>query len=99
MNTLYEMLIPTQFNDGQSTAQEQVAFQNDCLKLAGGYTELGQATGAWKSPDGHVYHDATIPFRVACDAATAHHLAVDAKALFKQEAVILYPVSSGVEFV
>lgn len=62
---LYQFLIPTHDNAGNSHEKPRAAFEKAMLEVAGGFTELPQCRGQWKDDHGKVHKDDVIPYNVA----------------------------------
>lgn len=99
MNSLYEILIPVYYNDGDAIPSKVITEWTDfTIKLAGGLTRFPEVIGSWRSQNGKVYTEYMVPFRVACKKEDMEKLAELALRLFKQEAIMITEVSNNVIF-
>lgn len=74
MQTLYQFVLPDVANDGVTDYSDaRRAFERDALSIAGGYTYLGTAIGAWQDK-GRVFHERNHVYHVAADAKAAARL-------------------------
>jgi hypothetical protein len=74
MRTLYQFVLPDVANDGVTDYSDaRRAFERDALSIAGGYTYLGTAIGAWQDK-GRVFHERNHVYHVAADAKAAARL-------------------------
>ncbi len=98
---MFEIMRPVHFNDGKLIdAATHRAWEDSVLSLAGGFTVMPEARGAWRDPaNGRVYREPMSPVRVACLPNVARCIAEMTKRHYRQEAVLLYPVAENVEFV
>lgn len=71
---LYQFNIPSMDNNGISAEEAHWRFKQAMLDVAGGYTELPLAHGAWRDDNGHVYEEAVIVYQVASDEGAKQHL-------------------------
>lgn len=71
-----DVLIPVADNDGHPFSPEDfAALEGLLLSLAGGYTNHGKLTGAWRSPSGQVFTDETRAYSVTVPADVAESVA------------------------
>lgn len=71
-----DLLLPVRDNDGHPFSSEDFeAFEALLLTLAGGYTNRGVFTGAWRSPSGQVFVDETRAYTVTVPSDLADSVA------------------------
>lgn len=90
---LYQFLIPTHDNAGNSHEKPRAAFEKAMLEVAGGFTELPQCRGQWKDNHGKIHKDDVIPYNVAIEsmsATTIDSLVAKAFELFSDQKAIYY---------
>lgn len=88
------ILIPLTDNDGEpfpSSIWHQL--QESLLTLAGGYSEEGPVSGAWRDQNGRVYRDKSLRYTVSLNSWTQFpewlRLVDDLRKLYRQEALYI----------
>lgn len=76
---VYQIALPVFSNDGRvNYARARAVWQDEALRLAGGYTEIGRRVGAWRDPsDGAVYREPMEWYEVATDDAFTFGILVE----------------------
>lgn len=86
---LFEIALPVKANDGADYAEALAAWEERALAVAGGFTRLPDADGAWRDPsDGKVYRDRMRGYRVMCNRREFTSLTYDAFRLFPDQVAI-----------
>lgn len=71
MRNLYQFVLPDVANDGVTDYSDaRRAFERDALSIAGGFTYLGTAQGAWVD-NGKVFRERNHVYHVATNAKDA----------------------------
>lgn len=96
MTILYEIALPTYPNPASHVSGSHISSREEwlghALNLAGGYTELGIRTGAWRSDDGRIYKEPMHWYQLACTAECMSSLVDIAFELFPDQEAIFYAV-------
>ncbi len=96
--TLWEILVPTQFNDGTPIrTRRHREWDRQMRAISGGLTILKPARGQWVNPEGKLFHERMIPVRILSTEREMRTLVMPRTARFyRQEAVMAYEVSNKV---
>lgn len=95
--------LPVTNNYGRNLDHERSVAEELILDLFGGFT-CEEATGAWKSPEGKIYREPMMVYRIAgnwdddANVVNLVDLATDLAASMEQEAIYL-ALPSGVQFI
>lgn len=98
---LWEILVPTQWNDGTpiKLAHHKV-WDKNIKALTGGITILVPAKGQWISAEGVTFNERMIPVRFAVDELNERHIEMTVIRImqftcqhYDQEAIMCYKVS------
>lgn len=94
---LWEILVPTQFNDGKPirTRYHRV-WDKKVYDISGGITIMKPAIGTWISPTSVLYRERMIPVRVSCTRSQLEQILHITKQYYKQEAIFAYLISEEV---
>lgn len=96
--SLWEILVPTQFNNGKPirTRYHRV-WDKKVYNITGGLTILRPAIGTWISPDTNMlYKERMIPVRISCTKEQLYKILSITKEYYKQEAIFAYRISDEV---
>lgn len=94
---LWEILVPTQRNDGRPIRTRFHRVWDDKVrKITGGLTILAPARGQWVAPDGVLFKERMIPVRIACTRAQIEAIIDITLKYYEQLAVLAYRVSDEV---
>lgn len=97
MNALYEILVPTQTNEGKPIRTRQHReWDTRVRRISGGLTVLTPAKGQWVSPDGVLFKERMIPVGIMCTAEEIEDIAFMTAMFYQQQAVMFYRVSDDV---
>lgn len=93
----YEILVPTQFNDGKPirTRYHRV-WDKKVRDITGGLTIIPPIRGQWISSDGELFSERMIPVRIACTAEQIEQIADISAEYYKQKAILYYLISEEV---
>jgi len=95
--SLWEILVPTHFNDGMEIPIEHHKEWDCQIRLiAGGLTILKSAKGQWISGDGVLFSEGMIPVRIACPEAEMRRIGFMTLCHYKQQKVMFYKISDEV---
>lgn len=100
MISLYEILIPTKFEDTGNVVSldHHQAWDTVVLRIAGGMTIIrSTAIGRWIH-DGKLYEDNVIPVRIACSKDDIEDIARFTKEFYRQLAIMYYKISDEVMY-
>jgi hypothetical protein len=93
----WEILVPTQFNDGTPIRLRYHRVWDERVRtLTGGLTVLSPARGTWMSPCGRLFRERMIPVRVIATREQMDSIAAMTMDYYRQEAVLFYRVSDHV---
>lgn len=95
---LYEILVPTQFQDTRKlvSLKHHREWDDLVLSVAGGMTIIrAAAIGRWISLE-KLYEDRVIPIRIACTQNQIEFIARFTKEHYRQLAVMYYKISDDV---
>ena len=93
---LYQFNLPDATNAGVSYAGERLVWENEALKLAGGFTSLGEQQGAWLDPDGRPQWERMHVYQVAASEEAAAALEDKAFRLFPdQQAIFIATIGTA----
>lgn len=97
MTELWEILVPTQRQDGTPihTRFHRVWDSKVCA-ITGGLTVYYPAKGQWVSPEGNVVYDRMIPVRIACTEDQIRFIMQLTLDYYGEEAIFAYRVSDTV---
>jgi len=100
MKYLWEILVPTQFNDGRPirTRYHRV-WDEKVRQISSGLTILTPAKGQWVSENSELFVERMIPVRVACTYEQMVEIANMTKTYYEQEKVMFYRLSDEVHFI
>ena len=91
--TLYEILVPCQWNDGRPVrTRHHREWDKRVRKIAGGLTILRPGKGQWIHED-ELYEDRVIPVRVFCTQRQIERIGQITIEHYEQEAVMVYQLS------
>lgn len=95
--SLWEILVPTQRNDGRAIRTRFHRVWDDKVRaIAGGLTILAPARGQWVAPDGALFRERMIPVRIVCTRAQIEAIIDITLKYYEQLAVLAYKVSDEV---
>lgn len=98
--SLWEILIPTNSNDGKEfSLKYHKEWDDKARTMSGGLTILKTGKGEWISPEGKTFHDRMIPVRVYCTEKQINELIAFTIKHYNQEAVMAYEISRNVKIV
>ena len=93
----YEILVPTQRNDGRPIRTRfHRVWDARVRAITGGLTILAPAKGQWVSPQGELLAERMIPVRIVCTPEQIEQIADMTAAYYEQLAVLFYQVSDNV---
>lgn len=97
MKKLYEILVPTNRNDGRpiSTRYHRV-WDSKVMEISKGITILSPGKGKWTSPDDELFDERMIPVRIACTEDEMETIIDMTMDYYEQEAIMAYVVSEAV---
>lgn len=97
MKKLYEILVPTNRNDGRPirTRYHRI-WDEEVIKISGGMTILNPAKGRWVSPTNEMFKERMIPVRIYCEENDIENIIDFTMEYYEQEAVMAYVISSEV---
>jgi len=101
MKRMWEILVPTQMNDGKpiKTRFHRV-WDSKVRGITGGLTIMPpNIKGEWMSPKGEVFAERMIPVRIYCWANEIEEIAKFTKVYYKQEAIMYYCIAETVYIV
>lgn len=95
---LWEILVPTKFEDNQKpvSLRHHKNWDRYVLSIAGGQTILRPAIGHWMD-DGKLYEDRVIPVRISCSEKQINLIIKFTAQHYRQIAVMAYEISSNVK--
>lgn len=94
---LYEILVPTQFNDGVPIrTRYHKVWDKKVYTLTNGLTILKPVNGKWKSPIGDEFFERMIPVRIVCTREQIEKIIDMSMEYYKQEAILAYKLSDEV---
>ncbi len=97
MAELWEIFVPSAFNDGAEVNIEHHRLWDDHVRgIAGGLTILKSAKGVWESPDGTIFREKMIPVRIFCSEVEINEISDFTMQHYDQHAVMAYRVSDHV---
>ena len=97
MKLLWEILVPTHYNDGTEIPVENHREWDAQVRLiAGGLTILKSAKGQWVAEDGVVFAEGMIPVRIACSEEEMRKIGCMTLCHYKQKKVMFYKISNHV---
>jgi hypothetical protein len=96
--TLWEILVPTQFNDGTPIrTRRHREWDRQMRAISGGLTILKPARGQWVCPEGKLFHERMIPVRIlATESEMRKKIIPKTIRFYQQEAVMAYEISQKV---
>jgi hypothetical protein len=94
---LYEILVPTQTNEGKPirTRYHRV-WDSRVREITGGLTIVPPVRGEWVSDVGKLFRERMIPVRIACTKEQIEQIADMTAKYYSQEAVMYYLLSREV---
>lgn len=97
MMNLYEILVPTIFNDtkGPVSTRHHKSWDMYVRNISGGLTILKPAKGQWIHK-GQLFEERVIPVRIACTPNQIRRIAEFTKNHYRQIAVMFYKISTEV---
>lgn len=96
---LWEILVPTQSNEGKPfKLRYHRVWDKKIQKIAGGLTVLQPTRGKWVSSSGDIFHERMIPVRVACSDEQINAIADMTALHYNQQVVMFYKISDEVYF-
>lgn len=94
---LWEILVPTQFNDGRPIrVRYHRVWDGKVYDITKGVTILPPAKGKWVNPDGKLFQERMIPVRIACNEEQIKKIIDMSMVYYDQEAIMAYRVSEKV---
>lgn len=97
MSEMWEILVPTQTNDGKPIRTRQHReWDSRVRRISGGLTILSPAKGQWVSPDGDLYQERMIPVRIVCDRSSIMKIVDITMDFYDQLAILAYKISDEV---
>lgn len=93
----YEILVPTQFNDGKPIrTRYHKVWDEKVRKITGGLTIIPPIKGQWISQEGELFSERMIPVRIACTKEQINEIADISARYYKQKAILFYLISEDV---
>lgn len=94
---LYEILVPTQNNDGKPfRTRFHKVWDEKVRKITGGLTIIPPVKGEWIRSDGKLFQERMIPVRIACTPEQMDQIADMTAKYYNQLAIMYYLVSKEV---
>lgn len=94
MAQLWEILVPTVFNDGRPIKKRyHQLWDAKVEEIAGGLTILKPGTGIWRADSGALFKERMIPVRVMCNHVDMQRIAEMTIDHYEQLAVMVHLVS------
>lgn len=98
MKKLYEILIPTKYNDSKILSSEfHRSWNNYVLDVAGGLTVLPICDGQWINPEGKLFVDRIIPVRIMTTPEKMESIVNMSAKYYEQQCIMYYVVSNAVK--
>lgn len=95
--SLYEILVPTQSNDGKPFRTRFHRVWDEKVRgISGGLTVLKPAKGQWVSNDGTLYAERMIPVRIICTKDEIEEIIKFSMKYYEQLAILAYEISNNV---
>lgn len=96
MLNLYEILVPTQNNEGKPYRKRyHRVWDEKVRKIGGGLTIMPPIKGQWMY-NGDIYEERMIPVRIACDPEYIDQIAEMTAKYYQQQAIMYYLISKEV---
>lgn len=93
----YEILVPTQTNDGKPIRVRFHRVWDDKVReITGGLTIIPPIKGVWVSGEGEIFKERMIPVRIACSREQIEKIADITAKYYNQKAVMFYLISNDV---
>lgn len=98
MKGVWEILVPTQMNDGKPIrTRYHKVWDAEIRKRCGGLTVMTpNIKGEWMSPAGEIFSERMIPVRIVCTEQEIMTIGLFTKEYYKQEAVMFYCIANYV---
>lgn len=94
---LWEILVPTQTNDGRPIrVRQHREWDSRVRRISGGLTILPPAKGQWVAPDGELFKERMIPVRIVCSRQEIEKIIDMTMKFYDQYAVLAYKLSEEV---
>lgn len=94
---LYEILVPTQSNDGKPfRTRFHRVWDKRVRDITGGLTIMPPIKGQWVCSELNLYRERMIPVRIACTAEQIDRIADFTAVYYSQKAIMFYLVSNQV---
>lgn len=100
MNELWEILVPTQYNDTKTPVKTRHHRQWDkyVRSISGGLSIFKPIKGQWVH-QGELYEERNIPVRIACTEKQIRHIGEFTKKHYRQICIMIYKISDNVIFI
>lgn len=99
MKSVFEILIPSQFNDRKTIhVEHHYAFDDFVKGIAGGLTILRSGMGYWVDLSGETYKERMIPVRIICSDQEIEQIGNFALTHYKQKAILYYKIGTELVF-
>ncbi len=100
MRPLWEILIPTQSNQGKPfRTRRHREWDSRVRRISGGLTVLKPVKGQWVSPEKKLFEERMIPVRILAYASEMKKIINMTLDFYDQEAVLAYKISAEVMLV
>jgi hypothetical protein len=98
MKKIWEILVPTQTNEGRPIRIRQHKVWDELVRdITGGLTIMPpNIKGEWVSPQGDIFAERMIPVRIYCTENQILTIASATKKFYEQEAIMYYCISNDV---
>ena len=94
---LYEILVPTQTNEGKPLKTRfHKVWDAKVRAITGGLTITPPVKGQWVSIDGELFNERMIPVRIACTETQIDAIADITAKYYNQKAIFYYLISTTV---
>jgi hypothetical protein len=94
---MYEILVPTVFNDGKPIKTKfHKVWDTKVYTITGGLTIMTPTKGKWISPTGNLFAERMIPVRIVCNREQIEAIVDMTIDYYDQEAILAYKISDEV---
>lgn len=94
---LYEILVPTQTNDGKPLRTRfHRVWDSKVRAITGGLTIIPPVKGQWVSSEGQLFAERMIPVRIACTPEQIDKISDMTAKYYTQKAILFYLISTKV---
>lgn len=97
MLKVYQFTLPDATNAGESYAGARLVWENEALRIAGGFTKTGEVEGAWLNDAGRPQWERNHLYQVALDTPDKHAALLNAtrKAFPDQQAFYVAAIGTA----